>query len=103
MPVPGKRRTLSHHAEGRREEEDEEQRDLGPIYKRFEESSCSENWKILFRGHEKEDTEQLHTAGVKDSSKVALVEDPGKGEEWVEKQPEVTEEMAKAIAAIAAV
>ncbi|XP_010529898.1 PREDICTED: BAG family molecular chaperone regulator 4 [Tarenaya hassleriana] len=59
--------------------------------------------KILFRGHEKEDTEQLHAAGVKDSSKVVLLEDPKKREEWVEKQPEVTEEVAKAIAAITAV
>lgn len=59
--------------------------------------------KILFRGFEKEDTEQLHTAGVKDMSKVVLVEDPKKGDERVEQQPEVTEEMAKAIAAITAV
>ncbi|KAL1199793.1 BAG family molecular chaperone regulator 4 [Cardamine amara subsp. amara] len=60
--------------------------------------------KILFRGLEKDDAEQLQAAGVKDASKIVLVEDPiDKRVEQVEQPPVVTEEMAKAIAAVIAV
>lgn len=60
--------------------------------------------KILFRGVEKDDAEQLQAAGVKDGSKVVLVEDPNKRVEQVEQQPPlISEEMAKALAAVNAV
>ncbi|CAH2064365.1 unnamed protein product [Thlaspi arvense] len=59
--------------------------------------------KILFRGVERDDAEQLQAAGVKDGSKVVLVEDPNKRVEQVEQPPVMTEEMAKAIAAVGAV
>ncbi|CAH8388592.1 unnamed protein product [Eruca vesicaria subsp. sativa] len=50
--------------------------------------------KILFNGDEKDDAEQLQAAGVIDGSMVLLVEGP---------PPVMTEEMAKAIAAVQAV
>jgi hypothetical protein len=58
--------------------------------------------KILFRGVERDDAEQLQAAGVKDASKlVVVVEDTNKR---VEQQPPVvTKEMEKAIAAVNAV
>lgn len=59
--------------------------------------------KILFRGVEKDDAEQLQAAGVKDASKLVLVEDPNKRVEQVEQPPVVTKEMTKAIAAVIAV
>lgn len=59
--------------------------------------------KILFRGVEKDDAEQLQAAGVKDASKVVLVEEPNKKVEQVEQPPVMTEEMAKAISAVTAV
>lgn len=60
--------------------------------------------KILFRGVEKDDAEQLQAAGVKDASKIVLVEDPiTKRVEQVEQPPVVTEEMSKAIASVIAV
>ncbi|CAH8268288.1 unnamed protein product [Arabidopsis lyrata] len=60
---------------------------------------------ILFRGVERDDAEQLQAAGVKDASKLVLVEDTNKRVEQVEQQPPVvvTKEMAKAIAALVAV
>ncbi|XP_010503878.1 PREDICTED: BAG family molecular chaperone regulator 4 isoform X1 [Camelina sativa] len=60
--------------------------------------------KILFRGVERDDAEQLQAAGVKDASKLVLVEDQNKRvEQQVEQPPLVTEETKKAIAAILAV
>lgn len=59
--------------------------------------------KILFRGVEKDDAEQLQASGVKDGSKVVLVEEPMKRVEQVEQPPVMTEEMAKSIAAVKAV
>ncbi|EOA24566.1 hypothetical protein CARUB_v10017833mg [Capsella rubella] len=59
--------------------------------------------KILFRGVERDDAEQLQAAGVKDASKLVLVEDQNKRVEQVEQPPVVTEEMKKAIAAVIAV
>lgn len=61
----------------------------------------SNELKILFRGVEKDDAEQLQAAGVKDGSKVVLVEDLTKRVE--QKPPVMTQEMAKALAAISAV
>lgn len=58
------------------------------------------NLKILFRGVEKDDAEQLQASGVKDGSKVVLVEEPNKR---VEQPPVMTEEMAKSVAAVKAV
>lgn len=40
--------------------------------------------KLFFRGKEKEDEEQLHIAGVKDNSKVLLMEDRKPEEKKVE-------------------
>ncbi|KAJ0253584.1 BAG family molecular chaperone regulator 4 [Hirschfeldia incana] len=58
--------------------------------------------KILFRGVEKDDGEQLQASGVKDGSKVVLVEEPSK--RVVEQPPPVmTEEMAKSVAAVKSV
>lgn len=60
--------------------------------------------KIFFRGDEKDDTEQLLDAGVSDGSNVVLVEEePNKRVEQVEPPPVMTEEIAKAIAAVQAV
>lgn len=59
--------------------------------------------KILFRGVEKDDAEQLQASGVKDGSKVVLVEEPKKRVEQVEQPPVMTEEMAKSVAAVKAV
>ncbi|RID46870.1 hypothetical protein BRARA_I03509 [Brassica rapa] len=59
--------------------------------------------KILFRGVEKDDAEQLQASGVKDGSKVVLVEEPNKRVKQVEQPPVMTEEMAKSVAAVKAV
>ncbi|WRX24641.1 Ubiquitin-like domain - like 10 [Theobroma cacao] len=79
--------------------------------------------KVLFRGKEKEDKEHLNVAGVKDKSKVLLLENPARKEKKVEemssskeKAEESTsseeneveemresEEMSKAFAAVAGV
>ncbi|KAF8050297.1 hypothetical protein N665_1998s0001 [Sinapis alba] len=60
--------------------------------------------KILFRGDEKDDAEQLLDAGVSDGSNVVLVEEPTERVEQVEPPtPVMTEEIAKAIAAVQAV
>ncbi|XP_021891055.1 BAG family molecular chaperone regulator 4 [Carica papaya] len=58
--------------------------------------------KILFRGQEKEDNEELHTAGVKDKSKVLLLKDPESKEKNVEHSEE-SEARSKALAAVAGV
>lgn len=44
--------------------------------------------KLFFRGKEKEDEEQLHIAGVKDNSKVLLMEDRKSEEKKVEELKE---------------
>ena len=79
--------------------------------------------KVLFRGKEKEDKVHLHSAGVKDKSKVLVIENPSSKEKKVEemtsskeKVEETTaskenkveemkesEEMSKAFAAVAGV
>lgn len=59
--------------------------------------------KILFRGDEKDDAEQLQAAGVTEGSVVVLVDEPNKGVDHVEPPPVMTEEIAKAIAAVLAV
>ncbi|KAG2263397.1 hypothetical protein Bca52824_070476 [Brassica carinata] len=60
--------------------------------------------KIFFRGDEKYDAELLQDAGVHDGSNLLLVEEPNKRvEEQVEPPPVMTEEIAKAIAAVQAV
>ncbi|KAF8081109.1 hypothetical protein N665_0907s0031 [Sinapis alba] len=59
--------------------------------------------KILFSGDEKDDAEQLLDAGVNDGSNVVLVEEPNERVEQVEPPPVMTEEIAKAIAAVQAV
>ena len=58
--------------------------------------------KLLFRGKERDDEEQLVTAGVKDNSKVVLLEDPASKEKKLE---EITQsgEMSKASEAVAVV
>lgn len=40
--------------------------------------------RLLFRGKEKEDNECLHMAGVKDMSKIILLEDPASKEKKLE-------------------
>ncbi|KAF8099788.1 hypothetical protein N665_0237s0042 [Sinapis alba] len=60
----------------------------------------SSDLKILFRGVEKDDAELLQASGVKDGSKLVLVEEPNKR---VEQPLVMTEEIAKAISAVKAV
>ncbi|XVF76860.1 hypothetical protein PTKIN_Ptkin13bG0300900 [Pterospermum kingtungense] len=77
-----------------------------------------EKQRVLFRGKEKEDKEHLHSAGVKDNSKVLVLENPAskekkmqemtgskkKGEEMTaSKEMKESEEMSKALAAVAGV
>ncbi|KAJ0231221.1 BAG domain-containing protein [Hirschfeldia incana] len=64
------------------------------------------NMKLLFSGDEKDDAELLQAAGVSDGSNLVLVEEePNKREEEQVEPPPVmmTEEIAKAIAAVQAV
>jgi hypothetical protein len=42
--------------------------------------------RLLFKGVEKEDSEALHMAGVKDKAKLILVEDPAARERKVQEQ-----------------
>lgn len=42
--------------------------------------------RLLFKGIEKEDSEALHMAGVKDKAKLILVEDPAARERKVQEQ-----------------
>ncbi|PKA51888.1 BAG family molecular chaperone regulator 4 [Apostasia shenzhenica] len=58
--------------------------------------------RLLFRGKEKEDDECLHRVGVKDMSKVVLLENPVSRERKLEKMTR-DEENAKACEAIASV
>lgn len=56
--------------------------------------------RLLFRGKEKEDADYLHIAGVKDKSKIILVEDPASKErKWEEMKR--TESIARACQAVA--
>lgn len=58
--------------------------------------------RLLFRGKEKEDEEHLHMAGVKDNSKVLLMEEPATKEKKVEevKKSSVTSKASEAIAGV---
>ncbi|KAJ7522496.1 hypothetical protein O6H91_18G014200 [Diphasiastrum complanatum] len=58
--------------------------------------------RLLFRGKEKEDNDLLHVAGIKDKSKVILVEDPTTRERKLEKlkQSKMTFKACKAVAAV---
>ncbi|KAF3496874.1 hypothetical protein DY000_02055916 [Brassica cretica] len=78
---------------------------FGDVMKALVQKTGSEaaDLKILFRGVEKDDAEQLQASGVKDGSKVVLVEEPMKRVEQVEQPPVMTEEMAKSISAVKAV
>jgi hypothetical protein len=60
------------------------------------------NQKLLFRGKEKEDSELLHTSGIKDMARLVLLEAPRSQEE---RPPEekMTPEVARACEAIARV
>lgn len=58
--------------------------------------------RLLFRGKEKEDEEHLHMAGVKDRSKLLLLEDPASKERKLEEISKNTE-ISKACEAIAGV
>lgn len=55
--------------------------------------------RVLFRGKEKEDEEHLHMAGVKDNSKLLLLEDPASKERKVEEMAK-SNEISKAIEAV---
>ncbi|XVE76597.1 hypothetical protein DITRI_Ditri12bG0185700 [Diplodiscus trichospermus] len=68
--------------------------------------------KVLFRGKEKEDTEHLHLAGVKDKSKVLVLENRASKEKVKERaarkedkveEIEKIEDVSKAFAAVAGV
>lgn len=58
--------------------------------------------KVLFRGKEKEDSEHLHVSGVKDKSKVLLLEEL-RSKEKKREEVKDTEEMRKALQAVAGV
>lgn len=58
--------------------------------------------RLLFRGKQKDDSEWLHVAGVKDKAKIILVEDPASRERRVEAMRK-QEEVAKACKAVGAV
>lgn len=58
--------------------------------------------RLLFRGKEKEDEEHLHTAGVKDNSKILLMEEPANKARKVE-EVKKSNEMSKASEAIAGI
>ncbi|KAL5742496.1 hypothetical protein ACOSP7_029228 [Xanthoceras sorbifolium] len=62
----------------------------------------SQQQKVLFRGKEKEDNEHLHTSGVKDNSKVLLLEEPRSKEERHEEVKD-SEEIRNALQAVAGV
>ncbi|KAH0462864.1 hypothetical protein IEQ34_010439 [Dendrobium chrysotoxum] len=61
-----------------------------------------EEQRLLFRGKEKDDHEYLHMAGVKDMSKVVLLEDPASRERKIE-QMQRNQGIAKACEAVAGV
>jgi len=58
--------------------------------------------RLLFRGKEKEDEEWLHMVGVKDMSKVILLEDPASKERKL-KEMQKSEDILEACAAISSV
>lgn len=58
--------------------------------------------RLLFRGKEKEDEECLHMVGVKDMSKVILLEDPASKEKKLEEMQR-NEDILKACEAISSV
>lgn len=58
--------------------------------------------RLLFRGKEKDDEECLHMAGIKDMSKVVLLEDPASKERKLERMKR-DHGMLKACEAVAAV
>ncbi|XWS43874.1 hypothetical protein CRYUN_Cryun16bG0141900 [Craigia yunnanensis] len=49
--------------------------------------------KVLFRGKEKEDKVHLHSAGVKDKSKVLVIENPTSKEKTVEEMTSIKEKV----------
>lgn len=55
--------------------------------------------RLLFRGKEKEDDECLHMVGVKDMSKVVLLEDPASKERKIEEMNR-NQEISKACEAV---
>lgn len=58
--------------------------------------------RLLFRGKEKDDGECLHMAGIKDMSKVVLLEDPASKEQKLERMKR-DQGMLRACEAVAAV
>ncbi|OAE30186.1 hypothetical protein AXG93_4295s1410 [Marchantia polymorpha subsp. ruderalis] len=58
--------------------------------------------RLLFRGKQKEDSEWLHVAGVKDKAKIILVEDPASRERRLDEMRK-QEQIAKACKAVAGV
>lgn len=58
--------------------------------------------RLLFRGKEKEDEEHLHIAGVKDRSKILLLENPASKERKLE-EIQKNNEISKACEAVAGV
>ncbi|CAM6086717.1 unnamed protein product [Calypogeia fissa] len=58
--------------------------------------------RLLFRGKQKDDSEWLHVAGVKDKAKIILVEDPASRERRLEAMRK-QEQVAKACKAVGAV
>lgn len=58
--------------------------------------------RLLFRGKEQEDKERLHLAGIKDNSKVVVLEDLASKEKNLEQSQEI-EEVSKASKAVAGV
>ncbi|KAB1224463.1 BAG family molecular chaperone regulator 4 [Morella rubra] len=84
---------------------------LGPIIKitvshgpaRHEETGLEpKDQRLLFRGKEKEDEELLHMAGVKDRSKILLLEEPASKERKLE-EIRKSNEISQALEAVAAV
>ncbi|XP_044473283.1 BAG family molecular chaperone regulator 4 [Mangifera indica] len=59
--------------------------------------------KLLFRGKEREDSEHLHASGLKDKSKVLLLEELTNEEEKKPEDMEDSEEMRKALQSVAGV
>lgn len=55
--------------------------------------------RLLFRGKQKDDSEWLHVAGVKDKAKIILVEDPASRERRIEAMRK-QEQVAKACKAV---
>lgn len=58
--------------------------------------------RLLFRGKEQEDEERLHLAGIKENSKVVVLEDPASKEKKLEQSQE-SEEVSIASEAVAGV